>query len=289
MNTLFDNMAPYQEILIIMGMVIFLALIFLLIWSVMKKRSITVLLPFFLIPIIMVAFPTLKSVKIAGMSIEIQEIQKLSAVVSTNPSDTAAANRLEESIDRLKTNDNFPKNSEALVAVAKGQIALGKYDSASVYINKAEKVAPGSKEITITKNILDQKLKLRENFTLKVRSLNHQIEHLKQSPGDTQTVHQIAKTLSEVKAPAYVNPNEAVTLAKSYAITGDRQQSLKIINKLNTALTVKDSNIDNLTDSIRNSTYRKQFIKQHAAVKINDPSVIQHTDILKQSAIHKIQ
>lgn len=289
MNKLFNNMAPYQAILAIMGMVIFMALVFLLIWSVMKKRSITLLLPFFLIPVIMVAFPTLKSIKVAGISIDIQETQKLAAVVSNNPADTAAANRLEENITQLKKNDNFSKNSDALLAVAKGQLALGKYDSASLYLNKAEKIAPDSKEIMATKHVLNQKIKLRENFSMSVQKLNRQIEHLKQSPGDTQSVHQIVETLSNLKAPAYVHSNEVVTLAKAYAITGDQQQSLKAINKINTAAIPENSNINNLKDSIQNSTYQKQFFKHTVPPKIIIPQSVQNKQILNQSVIHRIK
>jgi len=119
MNNLFNNMLSYETILAIMGMIFFLVLVFALVWSVLKKRNITKLLPFFIIPIIMVAYPTLKSIKIGDF---ILDIQAQSKIVENNPRDTAAVKRLEESLEKLKTNDRLSNNSNVLVAAANAQM-----------------------------------------------------------------------------------------------------------------------------------------------------------------------
>lgn len=263
MDKLFSNMLPYEKILIIMGMIFFLVLLFLMIWNVIKKSSITMLLPFFLIPIIMVAYPTIQSIKIGDVIIN---VKNLTEEVNKNPADTLANKQLTEALVQLKSKDRVTQNSNALITLANAQIALGKYDSASLYLNKADNVDPDSKEVLSTKEDLNRKIILRENFSRSVSQLNGQIDHLKKYPEDTEYVHQIVKTLSALETPGYVNPNELITIAKSYAIVGSKDQSLQIINKLNSSGNI---HISNLKDSIQNQTYQDQFFKHTVTPEVN--------------------
>lgn len=189
-------------------------------------------------------------------------------------------------VSQLKTNGRAKQNSDALLAIANAQIALGKYDSASVYLNKAEKITPVSAAIHASKKTLDNKIKLREDFSQRVRVLNSQIGHLRQTSDDTQAVHQIENILSTLQVPSYVHAEEVLTLAKSYAITGNKQQSLEIINQLDSTAQHGENNIDLLKDSIIDNTYQKQFFKHtappHAAFPLNQTS----KKILKQTVIH---
>ncbi|MGH2643164.1 MAG: hypothetical protein ACRDE2_04395, partial [Chitinophagaceae bacterium] len=153
---------PYEVALLIMGIGFFLILIFLLIWCVMKKRAITSLLPFFLLPIIMVAYPAIKSVKVGNIVINnTNQVEKLTGIVSNNPGDTAAVEKLKNAVVQLKNTKGVEQNGSALIAIANAQIAIGRYDSASLYLNKAEKVAPGMKRIDSSRRVLVRKIKLR--------------------------------------------------------------------------------------------------------------------------------
>lgn len=276
-------MLPYEEVLTIMGIVFFLVLLFLLIWNVIKQRSVTLLLPFFLVPVIMVAFPTLQSVKVGDIVINVKELTKK---VQDDPSDTAAVQELKENLAQLKDNERLFQNDNALLAVANAQIALGRYDSASLYLHKAERINPESEAVFATKNDLNEKLKVRENFSNKIIELNTRIDHLKQVPQDTQTVYQIAKALSEIQMPTYLNPNEMTALAKSYAIIGDRQQSLQILGKLEAAGQPSDINVNNLKDSIQNNSYQRQFFKGETAPKAPDMELIQNKNLLNKTVIY---
>lgn len=262
MNGFFQNMLPYEVILVIMGMVLFLALVFLLIWSVMKKRSVTTLLPFFLLPVIMVAYPTIKSIKIGNIAIDnINKVKGLTDIVTEHPADTAAAGQLKDAVAQLKATQRIGQNGTALLTIANAQMALGKYDSASLYLDKAIKVAPAMGQIDSSKQALRQKIKLREDFSKNIGALNDEIEQLKKSPDDTQSVQRITDALTILKYPDYVHPNEALTLAKCYAIAGDRQQSLNIITRLDTTVLDQGNIVDQLKDSIRNNTYQLQFFR----------------------------
>lgn len=286
MNHLFDNMLPREVAFFIMGIAVFLVLLFLLVWIVMKKGAVNTLLPFFLIPVIMVGYPTIKSISIGGIVIQ---MNNLTTAVSNNPADTASAKNLEQKLAQLKNNSRLYHSSNALLAVTKAQIALGRYDSASVYLNKAEKINPRSEEVAATRINLENKVVIKEKFTRSVDALNSHIEQLKQSPGDMQTVNRIETILSDLQAPVYITPDEAVIIAKSYAITGNRGQSLQIMDKLNTSTGSQPDNINNLKDSIRNKTYQAQFFK-HATVPETPPaSVLQNKDLLNKTIISRFR
>lgn len=286
MDHLFNNMLPREIALFIMGIVTFLVLLFLLVWIVMKKGAVNTLLPFFLVPVVMVAYPTIKSISIGGIVIQ---MNNLTAAVSKNPADTASAKSLEGKLAQIKNNGRLYQNSNALLAVAKAQIALGRYDSASVYLNKAEKINPGSGEVVATRVNLESKMVLKEKFTRSVEALNSQIEQLKQSPGDMQTVNRIEKILSGIQAPVYVNPDEAVIIAKSYAITGNREQSLQIIDKLNTSTGSQPDDMNNLKDSIRNKTYQAQFFEHTTAPEALPASALQNKNLLNKAVISRFR
>lgn len=206
----------YQSLLMIMGIIIFIVLVFLLIWSVIKKRSFVTLLPFFLIPVIMVAFPTLRSVKIGDIVIN---VKKLTAIVNNNPADTGAGNQLEKSVEQLKATGNLARNGDALLAVANAQIALGKYDSAALYLNKAGQTASQPSEIISAKKELNHAITLNQNFSHRIQELNRLIENLKKRPDDTAVLHEIGKTLSTLQVPHYITSQEAETLAKAQAVS----------------------------------------------------------------------
>lgn len=165
MNNLFKNMLPYEVMLTVMGIVVFLVLIFALIWNVVKGRSVAGLLPVFLIPVVMVAYPTLQSIRIGEVLIN---IKNQTAIVQNNPSDTNAANLLKESLNQVKTNSRFLQNGHALLVVANAQAALGRYDSASLYLHKAAKISPQSEELLSAQKALNEKIEVRKILPIKL-------------------------------------------------------------------------------------------------------------------------
>jgi tetratricopeptide (TPR) repeat protein len=285
MNNLFNNMLSYETILAIMGMIFFLVLVFALVWSVLKKRNITKLLPFFIIPIIMVAYPTLKSIKIGDF---ILDIQAQSKIVENNPRDTAAVKRLEESLEKLKTNDRLSNNSNVLVAAANAQMILGNYNSASSNLDMARQIDPKTAGLSPLRTELNQKIEINNLFLNNVDKLKKQIASLKTSPGDTTSLNQLNKTLSEIKIPRYVKPDGVLTIAKAYAIAGDGKQSLKIIDNLD-ASGKSEKSLAPLKDSIANQTFQKQFFSRATDLNaIRSAPPLSNKELFDKSVIRKI-
>lgn len=274
-------MLSYEIILAVMGMVFFLVLLFALVWSIMKKRTFIKLLPFFILPIIMVAYPTLKSIRVGDI---ILDIQAQSKIVENNPGDTSAVKKLEASLEQLKGDERLSNNSDALLAAARAEMVLGNYDSASVSLDKAQQADPNTAGIVSLRNELNQKIELNNVFINNVAKLKTQIATLKESPGDTESINKINHTLSEIKVPRYVKPDQVLTIAKAYAISGDKQQSLKIIDHVASAPN-SEKRLTPLKDSIVNQTFQKQFYRHGTPIKITPDSTLHNKVIFKNPVI----
>lgn len=287
MAELFKYMPLLQFILLIMGLILFVVLVFLLIWNVMKKRPVKALLAFFLLPVIMVAYPTIQSIKIGGIVIEkIKNVETATAAVAASPENPAAVGQLNAAIAQLKATGRTEDNSNALLAIGTAQMALGNYNKAADYLTKAERVAPGAQKIDATSKILAKKIKEREDFSKTIYLLDNQMNQLLKTPDDTVSLNVIAHTLSHLKTPDYVDSNEVVTLAKSLAIVGRQQQSLAVINKLDKT-SVPNSQISALKDSIQQRTFQQQFSSPRATNRLRLSPSLNHEKILKNTAIKK--
>ena len=288
MNGFFGNMHPYEIIMSVMGVIIFLALVFLLVWMVMKKRSIVVLIPFFLISVVMVAFPTLSSVKVGDFIIDVRDQTKL---VSENPTDSIAVKNLIESLNQLANNKKLLTNSDALVAAANAEIVLGEYESASEYLKKGEEINPEAKGLMQTKELLKEKIEISNNFKANVDLLNSAINQLNETPKDNESKRKIAETLSEIKAPDYVNSKDLKTIAESYAVIGHEETSLQVIDKIEPTLSEqKDNEIIKLRDSLEKRVLDVRKVQDDTSkIKVKDQEsvILQRINPFEKSVVRR--
>lgn len=225
MANLLDYLSLIEIVLMIMGVIIFLVLIFLLIWSVIKKRDIKFLLPFFLIPIIMVGFPSIKSIKWGNGQLE---IVKLTAKLSENPHDPEVRDNLDSAITQFKSSSKL-HSENALLTLVHAQYTLGKYDSAAVYVKKTLKKYPDSGKAKSLSHKIKRKLTIQQDFSHKITALDRKLSLLRQEQ-DKKPLLAISDILSAVNLPDYVPPQAIYTLAKSYAVTGNDKIAVEIIN-----------------------------------------------------------
>lgn len=258
MGEFYSTMPPFDTTLFILGIIFFLVLLVLLIWSVVKAHPFKALTPFFLLPVFMIAYPSVRSISFSGILVETNNQVK---AVTQNPADSSARKSLENDLAKLKSSNLLSKSERGLTAVASAQIALGKYDSASLYLDRANNLNPASKEVPVLRKELNYQVTITNNFLKNISSLNEQIRQLQQSPGNSQSLNNIAQILTSIRMPPYVQPNDILTLAKSYAITGNTQQSLEAINKLSEVSSENDMKLNLLKDSISGGDFQKQFFR----------------------------
>src|SRR5580765_5261028 len=153
----FTGLHSYEIILLLLGGILFLVLIFALIWYITKNKKITPLLPFFLIPIVMIGYPSIQSVTYDNGKIA---VAKNSTEVKNNPSDSMARKQLQESIQNLDSS-RTEKDTAALLAIAEAHQALGNYDTALIYVNKSLAIDPTNAKALQIRSAIENSIRVK--------------------------------------------------------------------------------------------------------------------------------
>jgi len=148
--SLFDGLHFYEIVLLVLGVLFFIVLLFVLVYSVIKKQAIKNLLPFFIIPIIMIGYPSIQEVKIANGMLN---IEKLTAEVKGNPNNAEARAALAEKLSKMERRKI--KNPDSLIEMAKAQAAINNKEKARNHINSVLKVRPDSREALKLQQIIE--------------------------------------------------------------------------------------------------------------------------------------
>lgn len=120
-----------------LGAVLGLVLIFLLVYLIMKKRSYKQMIAFFLLPVLMIGFPSIKKIKYEN---GIVEIEKETRKVEANPQDGAAKQALAMKIQALEPRAlNDPK---ALEIMARANLSIGDTIKAREAVKSALRIDP---------------------------------------------------------------------------------------------------------------------------------------------------
>jgi tetratricopeptide (TPR) repeat protein len=220
----------YELIIIIAGAVLLLALIFALIWFVIKNRKLTTLIPFFIFPMVMIGWPAINSISYDKGKLE---IKKQAEVLDNNPADTTARKELEKSLADFSTSrsENDP---QALTNLSHAYYALGKYDSAMIFSDKALGLEPGKEEtMKLRANILQQ-IQVKKDFQQNIQLLNNNLKTIESGAAapKTEAVQNVASILSGTEVPVYADEKACLTIAKGLAAVDKKEKSLEIINKI---------------------------------------------------------
>ena len=140
---LLEGLLLYEVVLLALGVVLFAALVFVLIYSVRMKRSITPLLFFFMIPVVMIGFPAIQKVKFDkdGLEIEKQITTILDQPVTATTTPAATAD-LKAKVDQFKL--RAVKSPAALLTIARAEAALGEVAQSKATLDQAIKLNPQS-------------------------------------------------------------------------------------------------------------------------------------------------
>ena len=138
---IFEGLKSHERILLVMGMVLFVALLFLLIYYAVKRVPFKGFLPFFLIPIVMVGFPGIQKITFDN---GIVGIEKLTEEVEQDPTNTTAKKELET---RLKAIENRPISQSAnLKILERAYSAVGNQQKASDFRRRLLPLKPVPRE-----------------------------------------------------------------------------------------------------------------------------------------------
>jgi len=215
----FDGLYSYEVVMLVVGTLTFLVVLFAFVFFLVKGKPLLKLMPFFVIPIVMIGFPSISAVRFKG---DLIVIEKTIKQVEQNPADKSSREQLEKAAQRL-TPRPF-SNPKMLTAIAHAQIVLGDDTSALTTLDKALKADPRSAEAG----------QLKRRIEL-VRDLDKLIQHVEQNPADVSAKAELQKKVEEVTDSPITSPETLVKVARAQAAIGQKAKALSTVEK---ALTI---------------------------------------------------
>lgn len=147
MNLLLENLVLYEVILLFLGIFLFLILSGGLVYYIVKKEEVKKLLAFFIIPIIMIAYPSIREIQFGEtklvMNTKTEEVLK-------NPKDSIAKKELRMATIKVESRAKTVKD---FTAISNSYLALGEHDKAIIYADKALKLNKKEVEVKVGKPI----------------------------------------------------------------------------------------------------------------------------------------
>ncbi len=215
----FDGLYPYEIVLLVLGVLLFLVLILAFVLLIMRGKPYGKILMSFAIPILMVGFPGVKSFEISESAIK---IEKYTEALQENPTDKNLRESLEKEVAGVSARPFA--DPHASVTIARAQIALGDNTAAEAKIEKVLKEAPQ----------LPAALELKKRIELD-RNLAALTSQVEQNPIDAAAKAKLANTVSEVAHLKIANPETITNVARAQAALGDQAKAQANVDK---ALTI---------------------------------------------------
>lgn len=130
--SLADGLYPGEVVLLVLGVVLFVVLLFVLWHQVSNRRSLSGLLGFFMLPIAMIGYPSIRSLQYREGMIT---IEKTTQQLEANPSNPKLRATLQQQVQR--TAPRSTNNPQDAVVVAKARSLLGDFSQPTKYDPKA--------------------------------------------------------------------------------------------------------------------------------------------------------
>ena len=142
MGEFFNGMLAYEIILLILGVILFIILVIGLMQKLKHNDLKTIYVASFFLPIVMIAYPSVKSVSFSNGLIK---FEKLVSKAEENPQDPEILNKLREEVNN---NSEMPIRSEKqLIAQAKANTILKNYNVAEQKVQLLQQENPQEAQI----------------------------------------------------------------------------------------------------------------------------------------------
>ncbi|MBN1570771.1 MAG: tetratricopeptide repeat protein [Acidobacteria bacterium] len=179
---LFDGLYPYEIIMLLLGVLLFLVLLCVFVALVIRKQPYVKLFIFFALPIVMIGFPGIKSIEISESMVKIER-------------DIENLKRDPMNIDsRVSLNENLAKVSARPISdpdlsatIARAQIAIGNETAAEARVARILREAP--------RQPVALELKRQIEFERRLVELTAQV---KQNPGNAAAKAELQNAIDEV-------------------------------------------------------------------------------------------
>ncbi|HEY3298456.1 MAG TPA: hypothetical protein VGK34_07365 [Armatimonadota bacterium] len=219
---LFDGLYLYEIVLLVLGTIFFVVITSILIYLVLNRRSYKGLTVLFIFPIVMIGYPSIKSIEYNDGVIK---IEKTTTALQSNPSDPVLRQQLSQAVGQVSARPI--SNPRDLAVIGEAQYALGNEDAANQSAKKALELDPSS----TAARALQHKIEI-------VNSLTRLSSAVQANPADPAPRRQLKESLAEVSQLPIANPVALTTVAQAQSTVGDHQKALATVN---TALKINPS------------------------------------------------
>lgn len=225
---LLQGIQVHEIILMILGFILGLSLVFVFIYTALKNRLNLLLIYFFIAPVVMIGYPSIRSIEFGK---DVVKIERLVEQVNNDPLDTDAQKELINNLKQLPAS-RCKTSSEAMLAIAHAQTALGQYDSAFVTINRAVELDPNSVRARESHRAIEEKKETQKRFEKRIRQLEDVIKKLEKQPADTKLRDTIAQNLRQLDAPVHLENHQIILVAKALAIMDNKLEAVAITDNV---------------------------------------------------------
>lgn len=168
---LLEGLLLHEIVFLFLGILLFLVLLFVLVYFVINKRALKRLPLFFMIPIIMIGWPSIEKIKFSG---SLGSLEMALKSLQADPSDPAALAAVQEGISEIESRPVFKSSTERILSNA--QVAIGDTVKAIDYLDRTLTAQPGNTAAAVRKATLVLK---RELMPQEVRKIREDLRRLK--------------------------------------------------------------------------------------------------------------
>jgi tetratricopeptide (TPR) repeat protein len=211
---LFDGLNLFEVVMLVAGALFFVTLAIVLVICVFRGKPYGKLVPFFLISIVLMAWPSIKSIE---FSKDVLTINTNVAALETNPEDTTAANSLKVALANVS---GRPSSDPAtLTLIARAANAIGDENTANDRLDQALQKNPKFAEA--------ENLRTRMQIEASLPALTEKVE---KNPSDAANA-QLKQSVASLTSTPVLNPVTIANIARAQAALGDRAAATANINK----------------------------------------------------------
>ena len=212
---LFDGLYLYEIVMLCLGIFLFVVLVLALIYQLMHRRNLAGLLAFFVLSIVMIGYPSIKSVQVQKDGVTIDKTTRDLQSDPTNPQTRAA---LEKEVKQIS---NRPVSDPAtLTRIANAQFTLGNEKEAEEKAQIALERDPHSAEALEVQNKINT-----------LHKLDSAMAEVEKHPDDPTAKAKLQETLSQASRQPTANPVALTKIAKAQAVLGQHEKAADNVNK----------------------------------------------------------
>ncbi len=206
---LFDGLHPYEILLEVLGVLLFLVALLALIRNVMKEKPFGSLLPFIGVAVVMIGYPSIKSIEISNDTVK---IEKLTQALQQEPTNASVRQELQTAVQTIASR---PVNSATrATTIARAQFVLGNDAAAEATVATALRLDPNATgAVSLQKNIQA------------IANLQNLLAQVEKNPSPAVKT-ELEAAIANAK-PAATSPTALLTVAKAQAAIGEYDSALK--------------------------------------------------------------